>query len=187
MKNLYQKEKGIYVYYVDYRGFTGAHFNTLYFQSTTQLFEKFMEWQICILFRDWDHVYEKVREDCSERHWYNYPVAYYAAYDQDGRWFSSTHLMGLYRRWKRDRYRHGDVRLMVSRNGHKKQAWGHFRYVRTTQEIRNYFVDPWADELGVKVDMRVRNYHTLPHTYEEPCSYTHKSWKKQSKRQHQYR
>ena len=184
MKTMIQKEKGFYVYYVDRRGYAGPHFTTLYFQDLSQLFSKFMEWQIVLLFRDWDQVYAKVKEDYSGHYWCNFPVAHYACFDETGRWYSSNNLIGLYRKWRAERSRLYYCKTMVRRNGRKRAAYGSFRYPHTMQEMRNYYVDPDARELGINVRMRAaRSVHNIPNAWDDQWAHNEKCWKQHRKNQ----
>jgi hypothetical protein len=85
----------------------------------------------------------------------------------------------------RGRYKGWDEYWMMIRRGRKPRAFGSFRYPRSTQEKR--WANAWDDEEDCPPVRARRNIRHLPDAWDDHWSKTHKSWKKQSKRRHQWR
>lgn len=105
-----------------------------------------------------------------------YPV--YLVRNENGVVLSQSTLTGLYRE-----YQHKNIRPY--RRFSSKSAYGGLRHPRTTQELRmNYSLDEDDIFYGAKIRTKRKN---LPTHWDDYWAHTDKSWKTQSKRNHQYK
>ena len=85
----------------------------------------------------------------------------------------------------RGSYKGWNEYFMRSRQGRKKSAFGSFRYPRSMQEKR--WALAWDDEEDCPPVRGRRRPRQLPDAWDDYYAHSEKSWKKQSKRKHQWR
>lgn len=121
--------------------------------------------------------------NCTEHH-EGYTQAY-AVYDQDGNLYTPDRLIGLRRDWvltkPKNKYRYRWYR----QNGHKKQAWGGWRSIKTFQERK--WAHAWDDEEFAPKPRPARQGKNLPDSWDDYRQHCDKSWKTQSKRKRQWK
>lgn len=106
-------------------------------------------------------------------------------YDQNAKLVCVDRLVELYKQY-RDARR---SRRQRNDSGQHKGCHGHFRYIKTTQEHREwckYFDDAAESDVGIKV-RNSRSHKNLPTAWDDFYSRPQKSWKYQSKRKKQWR
>jgi len=112
-------------------------------------------------------------------------VQAYAVYDQNRNLYTPDHLIGLRREWVRTKPKNQYRYKWYRQNGHKKQAWGGWRTIKTFQERK--WTHAWDDEEFAPKPRACRNSSNLPDSWDEPRQHSDKSWKTQSKRKHQWK
>jgi hypothetical protein len=186
-----QNVPGIYVYYVDDNfGLVSRRVAYYYFDTWENFFNYFSQWSILCQFVNWDKIWYKVSDEDKAARYYSYayrnhPV-YYAAYDQDGNWLSPSYISGFYDAWKKQRDYRWKVRCHNRRHGRKRGAYGSYRRIHTLGANRNDFYDVDAQELDIVIQYRRKA--VPPDAWDrEAFSNAEKSWKYQSKREHQWK
>jgi hypothetical protein len=114
----------------------------------------------------------------------------YVCYEND-KLVTPDRLVGLWREYcrnVRNPYRYGWFWERRRSRGEKKQAYGHWRAPKTTNERR--WAHAWDDEefaprTGFARGRRRAN--ALPNLWDDLYGHNDKSWKTQSKRRHQWR
>lgn len=107
---------------------------------------------------------------------------------EDGKFVTPDRIVGLYREYlynrSKDRRRRWSWQRKSDR-GQKKSAYGGLRHVHTTPEKR-WSVD-WDDDGNTIYVRPKRNMKNLPDTWDDYWVRGEKSWKRQSKRKHQWK
>lgn len=173
-----------------------------FYETLDDLFVDFSEYSLKTLFGSTDNLYVNVKDEVKSKldyrfryDWYYYEkrdrlqAVHYVALDRGGKFISSDRLVGLYREWRRGQVNfYRESWHSASDRGKKKSAYGGFRYIKTTQERRMDFIDPEATELGIEIRVRnARNAANLPTAWDDFWAHNQKCWKKQSKRDHQWK
>lgn len=188
----YQSKPGIYVYHIDRSVLANAELVTNYYGTLHDLFLSFSEWQLAMLFGDMERIYVSTHQQndlgYARRAYYrnDHPFCFYAAYDERGMFYAPDHLVGLYRKWRKER----DTGLIWWRGGSYK-ASGYRRYRRPkTKHSRTEisFSNPDLADLPiyVKVDTRC-DRDALPNSWDDIRRFNDRSWKTQSRRKHQWK
>jgi hypothetical protein len=94
---------------------------------------------------------------------------------------SPATILGMFRPWNR-KVRERRIAAWYNKPRRRK-AYRRYRSIKTFQERK--WANAWDDE-DVKIRSR-RNATNLPNNWDDIKGYTHKSWKKQSKRKHQWK
>lgn len=152
-----------------------------YYKSLDALFRIYREWQLAnFTNQDWAdfNLSEALR---MSKTGYVYDSGLKSAYDHNGVLLRSDYLVGQYREWLASRKRSCKS---YCRSG---KAYGHYRAICTFQERAHYYIDPEAKEMCVNVKMRNSRGNNLPTSWDDIYSWNQKCWKKQSKRQHQWK
>lgn len=182
-----QNNPGIYAYFVDTTGLFTKKVQFYYFDTWKSFFSIFGNVKRNIeQFGDWDKIWFTCERNEKNYYWRSVGLAYYAVYDQDGRWFSPAYLIEKYGEIEKARKKRVNDYIHQRRHGRKKGAWGHYYAIKTARTNRNYFVDPDVEELGINV--KYRSKANPPDSWDrEKSSSMEKSWKCQSKREHQWK
>lgn len=104
------------------------------------------------------------------------------AYNSKDKLLPVSQLVGYTRRRVRKTWRD---KWINSRQGRKKDAYGTFRYIRTTQE--RCWAHAWDDEEFCPSPRASRQGHNLPDAWDDYWAHSEKNWKMQSKRKHQWK
>lgn len=182
-----QNDPGIYVYFVDV-GLLTKKLRWYHFETWKSFFQYFKHKSVIAeQFGDYDKLWFSAdalltanwRGSCFLR-------AYFAAYDQDGNWFSPQQLIQKQAEYEVTRKKHCCDYIHKRRHGRKKKAWGHYHAIKVLRSNRSYFIDPDVEELGLNV--KYRSKANPPDSWDrEKFSHLDKSWKTQSKRDHQWK
>jgi len=211
----YQKEKGIYVYFLrnnyNFGEFINSEFFHVYYQSLEHFFWLYNDETIQV---DIGHsIYDfKCNHVITETYGRGYCGRRYrtssrdilcgkinctehdsrgpkfkVVYDENGKQYLPDELVGLRRAWINDKKASKDFRNRYDRtsNGRRKKAYGHFRSVRTFQERK--WAEAWNDEEFAPKTRRARAAPTLPDPWDDYICHNDKSWKTQSKRKKQWK
>lgn len=109
----------------------------------------------------------------------------YALYD-DGKFVTPDRIVGLHRDWKYERRNFYQCSWTRKRDtGQKKSVWGCIRHMKTMQERR--WQNAWDDEEDCPRYRAARQGHRLPSNWDDFWIHGQKSWKTQSKRNHQWK
>jgi len=103
----------------------------------------------------------------------------YVCYDEFDKHYSKSQLVGISR--SLNTYKETNYKSWAKRGG----KWRGLRYIRTTQEIK--WVHAWDNEEFAPRIRAKRNEHNLPTLWDDFWRYSNKNWKKQSKRQRQWK
>jgi len=205
----YQNEPGIYVYrykVVYYETFATRKIIASYYKSLEDFFEHENEYiikeyvgysindKICtgITHIDYGRGYCKRRYvkhthhcgkiNCHEHN--EYRLAW-AVYDHLRELYTPDHLIGLYREWVKNRPSNLYKQRWFRRNGCKKSVWGGFRSIKTHQERK--WAHAWDDEEFAPKVRAARQGGNLPDSWDDYHRHGDKSWKTQSKHNHQWK
>jgi hypothetical protein len=113
----------------------------------------------------------------------------YVVYDTKGNLITPDHIVGRFRYlWEKDTSaRHARFNRRYRRHAARKQAYGGFRQMSTTNEKRHAF-DEYIEEYGVTVRIRpARKVRALPDSWWDRYAHGEKCWKHQTKRKHQWK
>lgn len=184
-----QNVKGIYVYYVD-TAYLDKKVAYYYFDNWDSFFNFFSHWKIISQFGNFEKIWHNVSDEDKEARYYSYTLrnhlVYYAAYDEEGNWFSPSHIGSFYGPWKKERAKRIGRNIHNRRHGRKRKAWGHYRKIGTFGSNRNDFYDPDAEEMDIAI--KHRRKAVPPDSWDrEAVSWMSKNWKCQSKRDHQWK
>jgi len=186
-----QNHKGIYVYYVG-TVYLNKKVVYYYFENWNDFFKFFSQWKIISQFGTIEKIWQNVSEEDREVRRYPYPNSsyynplYYAAYDEEGNWFSPSYIGSFYGSWKKERAKKRGSILHNRRHGRKRKAYGNYRKIGTFGSNRNDFYDPDAEEMDIAI--KYRRKAVPPDSWDrEAISSNEKCWKCQSKHKHQWK
>jgi len=119
--------------------------------------------------------------------WYKESHYCYVLFEND-KLVTPDRIVGLYREFKYNRRKDRPYRYWWTRKsdrGQKKDVYGHIRKMRTTQEKR--WANAWDDEEFAPHIRPKRSVRLLPDAWDDYWAHNQKSWKRQSKRRHQWK
>jgi hypothetical protein len=184
-----QNVPGIYVYYVD-DGlcYVSRKLRYFYFDTWNSFFNYFTTYKLSDRFGDWDDIWHSV--DMSSRYsayaWQRIPVSHFAVYDQDGNWYSIDALAWKAHEYRKAQKKKGSAWIHQKRHGRKKSAWGHYHPITTFRSNREDYLFPEAEDYDIIISYRRKA--VPPDSWDrEKCSHQEKCWKRQSKREHQWK
>lgn len=114
------------------------------------------------------------------------------AYNEKGKLLTPELLIGILSPfWEIQRQKAREAQERYWSNLHSR-VWGRFRKPRTTQEIRFAqetvhvdIDDETGEEIRIPVKFRARKH--LPNSWDDIYAHAQKSWKRQTRRSHQYK
>lgn len=191
------QEKKIYVYSFDRSDYHDPILIVNEFDSVGHLSCAFNEKQFRYLFTDYEGIHRLVGNAAeleNKLHMSAWRMKYFAAYDEDGKWYAPDLLIGLAREirrlndlWWIEKRKHDKYRKA---QGKKKRALGNVRMPPIYRLIRNAYHDPDALELGIKFanTKKQRDAKALCVKWDDDVyRINDKSWKTQSKRKRQWK
>jgi len=112
----------------------------------------------------------------------------YVVYDDEGKLYPPAYLTSVYQEFHnrliKRRAKITASRSHNRRHGRKRQAFGTYRHIKTTQERRMSYA---FDEDNFVKGRGRRNAKNLPNSWDDFYGHAEKSWKFQSKRKHQWK
>jgi len=209
----YQKEKGIYVYFIGHNYDLGdpetlvlrhiyyeslEHFFWLYHDDTIQreighsVYDTKCNHVIGHVYgRGYArkrYIYSDIlceKTNCTEHD--SRGPKFKVVCDANGNQYLPDVLVGMRRAWLNDKKASKDYRNRYNRtsNGRRKIAHGRYRHVRTLQERK--WSEAWDDVEFAPKTRRARTNHNLPNIWDDILGHNDKSWKTQSKRKAQWK
>lgn len=183
-----QNYEGLYVYFVDYPTYQSPNKKviTYYFQN----WDDFL--------RYYNVGYKPVLNQFGsfERIWTHFIVPgithysstprYYCLSDQNGLEISTAEIWSHYVDFEKRKRLEIKRKFHNRRHGRRNGVYGRCYAIRTVRSRRNYFVDPYVQEL--QIDVKYRSKANPPSSWDrEKRQHVEKCWKRQSKRSHQWK
>lgn len=182
---LYQEKPGIYVYSINNSGLDKI-IQFSYYENWIEFYKSYSYRWIQETFGTYEDIWKKHKPITNRYSSYNtIPDFYYAAYDENGNWFSPDRIVGFHSQWLEYCNKRNKKRLHNRRHGRKKPVWGHYLRITGVGVRRNDYEYPEFDELGIHVKYRRKAVTPDPWSVEK-WTHNEKCWKKQSKKSHQW-